>query len=431
MFWPFRYRLIALFLAMTTAAFSPALAADALALSLPQLLGEAHRLNPEILSAQKRWESVSAKIPMAKGLPAPKIGVEWEEIPRGSFKFNKATIMYQLIQSLPFPGKLSLRQEVAVKEAQQAGMMLKKTEWEVLRHVKSTYYDLYLLDRELEIEREKLLFLEAASAAAQGRYATGKASQAELLRVQGELLEASNKVAVLTHRRLATAAHMNHLLSRPGDFSVGEPGPIALVPVPASIEELLADAFTHQPELLVFKFSAERSEAAWKLSKRELLPDLETMLELRDPAMGPIGPWDLSLALVLPFWFWTKQQYGVKVALYDKESAEAAYRFMKNEITARIHEHWHEAQAAFETAHLYREGLIPLSRQAVQSALAAYESGQGSFMELLESLRMLNERQRSYHQELVALEQHRVLLEEAVGVPLLSEHMEEGTGENK
>ena len=105
---------------MTTGATTPvaARAEPALSepLSLAHLLDEMRRVNPGLLAARKRWEAAQAKIPQARGLPAPRIGVEFEEIPRGTVKLNQATLMYQLIQSLPFPGKLSLRHQVAVKE---------------------------------------------------------------------------------------------------------------------------------------------------------------------------------------------------------------------------------------------------------------------------------------------------------------------------
>ena len=390
-------------------------------LSLPQLLDEARRTNPDLLAARKRWEAAQAKIPLARGLPPPKISVEWEEIPRGTIKVNQATLMYQLIQSIPFPGKLSARHRVAVKEAQVAAMTFKQAEWDIISQVKTAYYDLFLIDREQEIQTEQVLWINQSAAAAQARYATGAASQTELLQAQAELLEATNASAVLGHRRDAMAAHLNHLLSRPVQSLLERPGAIPLIPLRFSHDELTAIARERQPELLAFRYSAERADAALRLAKRELLPDLETMFELRDPAMGPIGPWDLSLAVVLPFWFWTKLRYGVKVAVVDKESAQAAYHAMENEITRRIHEHWHQALAAYQTASVSQDGLIPLGTQAVTSALAAYQSGRGSFMELSAALRSLAERKRTYFQQLVALEQHLVMLEQSVGISLRTE----------
>ena len=392
------------------------------ALSLPPLLQEVRRVNPDLLAARKRWEAAQAKIPLSKGLPAPKIGVEFEEIPRGTVKLNQATIMYQLIQMIPFPGKLSARHQVAVKEAQVAAMEFKKAEWEVFSMLKSTYYDLFLLERESELQQEQAVWLKQAETVARSRYAGGISSQAELLRAQGEALDAANEVSVLSHRRLAMQAHLNHLLNRPGHEPVGSPVPVELMPVPSSPEDLLAQAKEHQPGLLAMKYSVERADAALKLSKRELLPDLETMLELRDPAMGPVGPWDLSLALVLPFWFWTKQEYGVKVALRDKESMEAAYQAMQNEMARRVHENWHEAMASHEKAKLYQDALIPQGKQMVEAALASYQGGKASFMELIDAIRTLNERRRTYYEHLVSLEQRIVMLEEAVGIPLRPSH---------
>ena len=395
-------------------------AGDAPALSLPQLLDEARRANPDLLAARKRWEAAQAKVPLAGGLPAPKIGVEWEEIPRGTIKVNQAMLMYQLIQSIPFPGKLSARRRVAVKEAQVAAMAFKQAEWDVVSQVKSAYYDLFLLDREQEIQSEQTLWITQAAASAHAGYASGAASQAELLQAQAELLEATNQASVLRHRRAAMAAHLNHALNRAVQNPLERLGAIPLTPVRFSPEELVAIARDHQPELLAFRFSAERADAALRLAKRELLPDIETMFELRDPAMGPIGPWDLSLAVVLPFWFWTKLRYGVKMAVYDKASAEAAYQAMQNEIARRIHEHWHQAVAAYQTAKLSQEGLIPLGTQAVTGALAAYQSGRGSFMELSAALRSLSERKRAYFRQLVELQQHVVMLEQSVGVSLVT-----------
>jgi outer membrane protein TolC len=422
-----RFGALALSVCVATSTAAPAWAADhpsAAPLSLPQLLQEARQANPDLLAARKRWEAAQAKVGQATGLPAPRIGVEFEEIPKGSVKINQATVMYQLIQALPFPGKLSLRKKVAVKEAQIAASVYKQTEWDIISQLKAGYYDLFLLDRELEIQQELDVWLSQAVADAQAKYATGAIPQTDALQAQAEAVEAANEIKVLTHQREALGAHINHLLNRPIHEPLAHPAPIELMPLAFSPDELLVLAYETQPELLAFRYSAERAEAAWKLAKRELLPDLETMAELRDPAMGPIGPWDLTLALVIPFWFWTKARYGVRAALYDKDSAQAAYQAMRNAIAKRIHEHWHEAWASYQSALLYRDGLIPMGRQAVGSAMAAYRAGRGSFMDLLDALRTLSERERAYYRHLVSLEQHVAMLEQSAGVALRAAHQE-------
>ncbi len=389
---------------------------------LPELIAELKAKNPTLRQARLQWEAAQARIPLSKGLPAPRIGVEFEEIPKGGVKLNQASVMYSLVQSLPFPGKLSARHRVAVAEAQVAAAALKQAEWELIAQLKAAYYDIWLVDRELGIQREQLIWLDQSAAAAQARYAAGTGEQPDLLRLQAQALEAANGVNVLLNRRAAAAAHLNHLLAHPSHEPVGPLPDIPLSPLTMTLDELWVAAQAAQPELLVMRYSVERAEAEWRLRKRELLPDLETMAELRDPAMGPVGPWDLTLAVVLPFWFWTKQRYGVKAALYDKASMAAAYEAMQLDVTRRIHEHWHEAVAAHATARLSRDGLIPLSRQTVDSLMAGYQGGRTDAADLLEALQELAERQRTYVQQIVALEQHVVMLEQAVGIPLRPDH---------
>lgn len=409
--------------ALAAGPWTPALhAADhAAALSLQPLIEEARRRNPELAAARKRWEAAQQRVPLSKALPAPRIGIEFEEIPRGSIKVNQASLMYQLIQALPFPGKLSLRHQVAIKEAQVAAMEFKQMEWEVITQLKAAYYDLFLTDREVDIQEEQLAWLRQAAAVAQAKYATGRLPQADVLRAQAELLQAENARRILAHSRQATEAHLNHLLNQPVHQPVGRPEPIRLAPVRFSLDELWLLATTSQPELLMFRYAAERAAASYRLAKRELLPDLETMAELRDPAMGPVGPWDLTLAIAIPFWFWTKWKYGIKAALYDRDSAQAAAQAMENAIARRIHEHWHQAQAAYATAKLCQDSLIDLSRQAAASALAAYQGGRGSFMEVLAALQAASEQQRTYYRDLVQFEQHLAMLEQSVGVALREE----------
>ena len=125
------------------------------------------------------------------------------------------------------------------------------------------------------------------------------------------------------------------------------------------------------------------------------------------------------MALTLPIWFWTKWKYGIKAPIYDRDSAQAANQAMRNAIAKRIHEHWHEAQAAYATAKLCQDSLINLSQQAVASAMAAYQGGRGSAMELLDALRRLSEQQRTYSQHLVAYEQHVVMLEQSAGLKVV------------
>ena len=61
--------------------------------------------------------------------------------------------------------------------------------------------------------------------------------------------------------------------------------------------------------------------------------------------------------------------------------------------------------------------------------MAGYPSGRATATDVLEALRRLAEQQRTYAQELVELEQHVVMLEQAIGAPLRTARMDSTKGD--
>src|SRR3989338_1755110 len=110
------------------------------ALSLDTLIKEAKDNNPDILAAKKRWEASLAKIPQAKSLENPTIGIAFEKIPRGTLKLDKTMSedrMLSFAQFFPFFGKLPLKGKIAMVESQMFAAEYKNKELEVINQVKN------------------------------------------------------------------------------------------------------------------------------------------------------------------------------------------------------------------------------------------------------------------------------------------------------
>src|SRR3990167_1958650 len=78
-------------------------------LILNDLIEEAKKNNPEILSSRKRWDASLARVPQARALDNPQVGITFEKIPRGTLKLNETMPedrMLSISQMLPFFGKL-------------------------------------------------------------------------------------------------------------------------------------------------------------------------------------------------------------------------------------------------------------------------------------------------------------------------------------
>ena len=58
-------------------------------LILNDLIEEAKKNNPEILSAKKRWDASLTRVPQARSLDNPQVGITFEKIPSGTLKLNE------------------------------------------------------------------------------------------------------------------------------------------------------------------------------------------------------------------------------------------------------------------------------------------------------------------------------------------------------
>lgn len=390
-------------------------------LSLDSLIKEAKEKNPGILSAKKKWESSLARVPQAKALEDPTVGLKFEKMKGGAFKFDKAMPedrMLSFSQFFPFFGKLPLKEKIAVVEAQMAAAEYKDKELEVINGVKNAYYGLYMNHKEIELNEQSLQFLESVSKIAEARYIVGKLQQEDLFKINLEIASLSNKVANLRQEQSAKETRINTLLSRDPEGGLGAPELNEDVPFDSDVGSLYKLTLQNQPELLVFSYAIEKNKYAKSLAQKSYLPDFLGELVLRGITSGGIGPWDLMLAFTVPIWFWTKQKYQIKEAIADLEQAEAAYTAMKNRALAETKDMATKTEIAKSKIELYRKSLIPLLEGSINSSVAAFSSGKGELMTLLDSERMLIETRIDYYGALVDYNTNLADLERIVGLEL-------------
>ncbi len=390
-------------------------------LSLGPLITEAKEKNPEILAAKKSWESSLARVPQAKSLEDPKIGIKFEKMKGGPLKFDKAMPedrMLSFSQFFPFFGKLPLKGKIAVVESQMAAAEYKDKELEVINEVKNAYYGLFMNHKETELNERSLKFLESISKIAEARYIVGKLQQEDLFKINLEIASLSNKVANLRQERSAKETRVNVLLSREPEGGLGAPELSEGAPFDNDIGRLYKLTLQNQPELLVFSYAIDKNKYAKSLAQKSYFPDLFGELVMRGITSGSIGPWDIMLAFTVPIWFWTKQRYQVKEAIADLEQAEAAYTAMKNRAFAETKDMATKTEIARGKIELYRNSLIPLLDGSINSSVAAFSSGKGGLMTLLDSERMLINTEMDFYRVLVEYNMNLADLERTVGSEL-------------
>jgi len=210
-------------------------------------------------------------------------------------------------------------------------------------------------------------------------------------------------------------------LNRAQEFSVGAPELSEDLSFQPDIKSLYQGALLNQPELIIFSYAVEKNKYAEKLAKKSFFPDLMAGIVQRGIASAGFGAWDLMLSFSAPFWFWTKQRYEVKEAIVNLEEAEASYKAMQNKAFAEVRDLAAKIEIAKNKINLFKTSLIPILESSISSSLAAFASGKGDFMMLLDSQRMLVETKMEYYNALVEYNMNLADLERSVGAELTEE----------
>ncbi|MFH1640699.1 MAG: TolC family protein [Candidatus Omnitrophota bacterium] len=390
-------------------------------LNLAELISEAKENNPDILAAKKRWEASLARVPQAKSLEDPAVGLKFEKAQKNPLNLDTTPAMDRMLsvsQMLPWFGKLPLKGKIALVESQMSASEYKNKELEIINKVKNAYYGLFMNYKEIELSEASLAFLNNIAKIAEAKYVVGDILQEELFKINLEIASLSTLIQNLNEEQSSKKTQLNILLNREPEVPQG---PVELgedISFKSDMNSLYRLTLENQPELLIFSYAIEKNKYAKSLAKKSFFPDLMAGIVMRGLTTGNIGPWDLMLSFTVPLWFWTKQRYEVKEAIANLDEAKAAYEAMKNKAFSETKDLFTKVEISKNKIELYKANLIPILEGSIGSSLAAYRSGKGDFMMLLDNERMLIETRMNYYKMLVAYNMNLTDLERVVGLNL-------------
>lgn len=377
--------------------------------SLEQLVQETLDHNPDIHAARMRWESAKAVIPQVQTLPDPKILVGYTDIApmKGP--------MFGLSQEIPFPGKLSLKGEIASREAESVEQDYVATQLTVIARLKQLFYELHLVHKSIDVVTKNKLLLESFEETAEARYSVGEAAQQDVLRAQTEISRLLARLATLEQRRRSLHADINRILNRLPNDPLGTPEEIRFTPMRRTLTELNTILEQGSPLLHAQQRNLERGNQVIALANRQYYPDFE--LDARgqhDTVMSTLG-YQVMLRVQVPLYFPTKQREGVREAVASREAVFQDLQALRQELLSRIKDNVAQAERADQLIKLLRDAIIPQSRLTLASAQASYAVGNVDFLTLLNSLLTLQENELEFHGEMTEHEKALARLEEIVG----------------
>ncbi len=382
-------------------------------LPLEALIQEALDRNPEIMAARERWEAAKAVPSQAESLPDPILAFAY----RGPDIMREGRIRVQ--QEFPFPGKLSLRGEVASKIAARAGEIYSAVQLRVLAQLKEAYFSLHLVHESIDVVQKNIKILEQFEKTAQARYRVGKGIQQDIFRAQVELSRELERLTTLEQEKQTLRADVNRILNRPPSATLGIPEEPQLTPLAYTSQQLVEQANKNSPVIKAQRRGIETGESAVALARREYYPDffvrLGAMQSFRSSderdAFGMLG-------IKVPLYYATKQRFGVKQAVSTLQGARKDHNTATQDVMFRVQDNIARVQRAARLVKLLKTAIIPQAALALESSMAGYAVGKVDFLTMLDNLLRLQRDELDMHRELVAHAIAIAKLEEAVGIPL-------------
>ncbi len=399
--------------------------AEQTVLSLDLALEEARINNPNLAKMQARSQAMAAMPTQAGALPDPTIHFNAMNIPNDTYHLDQepmTQLQVGISQAFSFPGKRSLKKSISELQSRAANTQVDETRLQLEKHIKITWWQLFFLDRALEIIDKNRSLLKQFINIARTKYEVGEGLQQDVLLAQLELSKLLDKQIQLQANRMEQSVRLNQLLGRAPDINNILPNTASLIlPVVADHKTLLLKADSNRPLLQLYRQQLDASSQQLELSKKGYYPDFKLGAfygnRQGENAMG--DEWSdfvsLKVGLKLPLYYSSKQGKAIDQSTAEQLSQQHALLDANNKVVAQISQARIDFQKSRDQFELFQHGIIPQAQQTVASMLAGYQVNKVGFLNLVRSQITLFNYETRYWMALSKANQSLAKLVAAVG----------------
>lgn len=378
--------------------------------------------NPTVRAARDAWRAALARYPQVTALDDPMFSYDLRPLSIGSDEVHTAND-FGVSQAIPFPGKLALRGEAALAEAESAQGDLEAERVQLAALASRLFDEYWLAERAIETNAQHAALLGDAHRVALSRYASGTGTQQDVLAAETEQGMLSHQERELAAQRRIVAERINSLLHR-------GPG-LPLPPPPRELESgfssddldapaLVARALESRPELRALAAMVRAREAELGLARREFLPDFTVrggyQTSWQEDPLKPVVGVELNVPLQLGRRRAALEEADARLSR-EQSRVRALEDRIRFEVTSAV-ERLRESQHLLEIS---QERRLPPARDRVVGARAAFSSGQITFLEFVDAERSLLAAEQAEFEVRADLSVRRATLARALGEILIIE----------
>jgi outer membrane protein TolC len=391
-------------------------------LQLDEVVRDALERNPEVQSAGHGVKALERKVPQAKALPDPMVGLGWmgNLAPFSTMSGDPSSYRGVTVsEQFPYPGKLKLQGAIAGKDVEAAQSDYDAIRRRVTAEVKTAYYEYFYFDKAIESTSRNKDLLEKLSKIAEAQYRVGKSMQQDVLRSQVEISLLIEKLTTLEQQKETAQARINAFLLQSPDSPLAPAAEVQPDTIQYSLDELYALATKNDPTAERNQKMIDRSKLGVDLAKKQYRPDfgVSYAFQQRTDQADMNG---FMFSVNIPVFYKMKQRQAVAEASEDVLSAEKMRDNRLNEVRFELKQQYLAAKAAERLISLYSKAIVPQSSLALESSMSAYQVGKVDFLSLIANFTTVLNYETDYYRQLADYETAIARMESLTGVDVTS-----------
>jgi len=363
-------------------------------MTLAGVLRTVQENNPALKAARAKWEMLKARVPQTRAwedarFSATSVAGRFVNIPPESFTNQSA----MLEQELPVSGKNLSRARAATAEAAAAFEELHRAELDAVTRSKTAYFKLSGGYAQLKVNDQNQELLNQMVEISRAKYEVGSQSEADVLLAQTDLARLAEAHATIERDISDQQSQLNILMNRPAWTPVGSPELLSFKSEKVSPERLEALALTNRPEIVMAQRRIEAEKARLQLAKRQWISDpmVNVTAQRYNVTSQAVNEVDVGISLPLPWLNHAKYSAAVTEAEKSVENAQQEYEATRAEVLGMVRDQLEKIATTQRNYQLYRDKILPLANQAVQTTRTSYETDKTSFLELITARRTLQD----------------------------------------
>jgi len=312
-----------------------------------------------------------------------------DDIPSDFGNALRVRQVFQISQSIPWPGPLDLRTEEAAAQAEVVGYSYDTLLLDLVSQSRMLWAELWYAKQALATNTTHQQLVSDLENIVSTQYANGLGLQQDVLGTQTALVRLTHQQRVLEQEQRRIQARINGLLNQPANTNLGTPGeqlPEQEIPDFTQLRDWM---LAEQPELLALEAQATAANTRVALAEKEDYPDLQFNVGYNELLNASPLRLQVGVSINIPLDLGGKRTSRKSAARYEYSSLLSDIAQMKSRLEADLEQQLSHHDELTHNITLFETDLIPKAQQTFRAASANYEGGGGNFATLVEAQQQL------------------------------------------